>query len=273
MSTLKLNKKRNVMAESETRLLNSSTPFAIRESFNHLRTNLMYTLNDEEGCPIFAITSADESAGKSTVVANIAISYAMASKKVLLIDGDMRAPMQYKIFKMDKNLPGLSELLSGIEEDPDALIHETENEGISLLLAGMTPPNPAELIMSHHLEEYLKKWRMEYDAIFIDFPPVGIVTDTLAVNKLVTGYVFVARSEKSDSRKITAALDAMAKVDAKVLGIILNDVNAKSYNRRAHRKGRGSYYASRYEKAYSVNTYRRAYDKEKSKSTNEGNDA
>ena len=263
MSTEKTNKKRGAVTEREPRLLNHSTPFAIREAFNHLRTNLMYTLNDEEGCPIFAITSADESAGKSTVVANIAISYAMASKKVLLIDCDMRAPMQCKIFKMDKTLPGLSELLSGIEEDPAPLIHNTENEGVSLLLAGMTPPNPAELILSQRFEQYLKTWRMEYDAIFIDFPPVGIVTDTLAVNKLVTGYVFVVRSEKSDSRKITAALDAMAKVDAKVLGIILNDVNAKSYSRRARRGARSSYYESRYEKAHSNNIYRRSYEKAK----------
>lgn len=262
MSTLKLTKKKIATPENETRLLNASTPFAIREAFNHLRTNLMYTLNDDEGCPVFAITSADESAGKSTVVANIAIAYAMASKKVLLIDGDMRAPMQCKIFNLDKTLPGLSELLSGIEDNPANLIHPTESEGLSLLLAGMTPPNPAELIMSNRFEYYLKNWRMEYDAIFIDFPPVGIVTDTLAVNKLVTGYVFVARSEKSDSRKITAALDSMAKVDAKVLGIILNAVNSKSYNRRAHRGKKNSYYASRYEKLYTENIYQRSYKKE-----------
>ena len=263
-------KKSKLPTETETRLLDHSTPFAIRESFNHLRTNLMYTLNDEEGCPIFAITSADESAGKSTVVANIAISYSMAAKKVLLIDGDMRAPMQCKIFKMDKTLPGLSELLSGIEEDTSSLIRPTQFEGLQLLLAGMTPPNPAELIMSNRFEQYLKTWRMEYDAIFIDFPPVGIVTDTLAVHHLVTGHIFVVRSEKSDSRKVSAALDAMAKVDAKVLGIILNDVNPKSYNRRAHRGGVRTYYASRYEKSYVSNVYHRSYAK--SKSSDESND-
>lgn len=270
-ATVKSKKKRLATTETETRLLNQTTPFAIREAFNHLRTNLLYTLNDEEGCPVFAVTSADESAGKSTVVANIAISYAMASKKVLLIDADMRAPMQCKIFKMDKNLAGLSEMLSGIEGDSAPKIHETPTPGLSLLLAGMTPPNPAELIMSRRLEHYLKQWRMEYDAIFIDFPPVGIVTDTLAVNKLVTGYVFVVRSEKSDSRKISTALDAMTKVDAKVLGIILNDVNAKSYNRRAHRGKKNSYYASRYEKAYDANIYHHVEEKE-SVSDN-GNDA
>ena len=247
-------KEKKIRRTIETRLLDHNTPFAIREAFNHLRTNLMYTLNDEEGCPIFAITSADESAGKSTVMANIAISYALANKKVLLIDGDMRAPMQYRIFSMDKTLPGLSELLSGIEENAENLIFKSEADGLHLLLAGMAPPNPAELIMSHRLEQHLKAWRMEYDAIFIDFPPVGIVTDTLAVNKLVTGYIFVIRSEKSDRRKVSTALDSMEKVDAKVLGIILNDVNAKGRG-RAHRKEH-----SHYESVYASNAYQRAYE-------------
>ena len=257
----KIKRKKKSTRENETRLLNDTTPFAIREAFNHLRTNLMYTLNDEEGCPIFAVTSADESAGKSTMVANIAISYAMAAKKILLIDADMRAPMQARIFHMDKTQKGLSELLSGIEADDNVLIHKTDYENVDILLAGLTPPNPAELIMSPRFEQYLKTWRMEYDAIFIDFPPVGIVTDTLTVHKLVTGHIFVIRSEKSDGRKVAAALEAMEKVDAKVLGVVLNDVNAKSFSRYARRGGKAAHYASRYEKAYSQNIYKRSYEK------------
>ena len=257
----KLKKDKKMNLDLEVRLLDSTTPFAIREAFNHLRTNLMYTLNDEEGCPVFAVTSAGESAGKSTLMANVAISYAMANKKVLLIDADMRAPMQYRIFSKDKEIRGLSELLSGIETDDTKLIVSTETPGVELLLAGLTPPNPSELIMSNRFEQYLKKWRMSYDAIFIDFPPVGIVTDTLAVHKLVTGYIFVIRSDRSDGRTVAAALDTMKKVDAKILGIVLNDINPKHYGNYSYRKsGYGKSKYSRYSKKHEGAKYESSYE-------------
>ena len=253
-----MKKSKKSFLEPETHLLDDSTPFAVREAFNHLRTNLMYTLNEDEGCPIFAVTSAEEATGKSTMMANIALSYAMAAKKVLLIDADMRVPMQPRIFKMDRNLHGLSELLSGIEENDRTLIRPSGTEGLDILLSGITPPNPSELIMSSRLEQYLKKWRMEYDAIFIDFPPVGIVTDTLAPHKLLTGYIFVIRSNNSDARKVTFALDAMKKVDAKILGIVFNDVDAKSYVGKPKKNSRyanaasknGSSYSGSHERSY-----------------------
>ena len=72
-----------------SKLLNENTPFAIRESFNRLRTNLMYTVNDEGGCPVWGITSANEAVGKSTIIANLAISFCYAGQKVLLVDADM----------------------------------------------------------------------------------------------------------------------------------------------------------------------------------------
>ena len=265
-------KKKLYHAEIETRLLDDTSPFAIREAFNHLRTSLMYTLNDKIGCPIFAVTSSGEASGKSTLMANIAISYAAASKRVLLIDADMRAPMQNHIFQVEKDVYGLSELLSGIERDDKAIIRSTEAAGLSLLLAGQTPPNPSELIMSSTFEQYLKKWRLEYDAIFIDFPPVGIVTDTLAVHKLVTGYIFVVRSDQSDKRSVVAALDTMKKVDAKILGIVLNDVDSKllGYSGRYSTSKRYSRYAkyetmNKYETSY-ANAYEKSYAKKQKES-------
>ena len=256
--------------ELETRLLDETSPFAIREAFNHLRTNLLYTINNEKGGPIFAVTSAGEASGKSTLMANIAISYATASKKILLIDADMRAPMQCNIFHEDKSTYGLSELLSGIEKDDRNVIRKSETEGLSILFAGQTPPNPSELIMSSAFEYYLKKWRLEYDAIFIDFPPVGIVTDTLAVHKLVTGYIFVVRSERSEKRSVAASLDTMKKLDAKILGIVLNDVDSKILGyggryvggKRYSRYSRYSRYdnSNKYEASY-ANAYEHAYAK------------
>ena len=243
-----MKKKKSLSLSFETHLLNDTTPFATREAFNRLRTNLMYTLNDKNGCPIFAVTSDDQAAGKSTIISNIAISYAMSGKKILLIDADMRAPMLYKLFGLDRKRAGLSELLSGIEETEDNVIFPHYAEGLHLLLAGKTPPHPSELIMSQRFESFLNKWRTQYDAIFIDFPPVGLVSDTLAIKHLVTGYLFVLRSALSDAKRVRLALDAMKQVDAKVLGIILNDVHAKTggYYRKSY------YYRSHYENSYNA---------------------
>ena len=101
----------------KVRRLDNDTPFAIREAFNQLRTNLMYTSNDQEGCPAYGITSAEISVGKSTVSANIAISFSQLGKKVLVVDADMRRPAQHRIFGYNKKQAGLSELLTGIETD------------------------------------------------------------------------------------------------------------------------------------------------------------
>ena len=96
----------------KVRMLDDKTPFAIKEAYNQLRTNLMYTAKDSDECPVYAVTSAEAGDGKSTVISNLAISFAQADKKVLLIDADMRRPVQYQSFKLNKNQTGLSELLS-----------------------------------------------------------------------------------------------------------------------------------------------------------------
>ena len=146
------NKDKNSRVVSHhTRILNESTPFAIKEAFNQLRTNLMYTANDGDGCPVFAITSAEESVGKSTITSNLSISYSNINKKVLLIDSDMRRPMVYRFFELNKKSTGLSELLSGIVEDDSQVIREVI-PNLSVITSGCIPPNPAELISNIRLK-------------------------------------------------------------------------------------------------------------------------
>jgi len=227
------------------RLLDENTPFAIKESFNHLRTNILYTTKDNTTCPVYAITSSGESAGKSTIIANLAISFAQVPKKVLLIDADMRCPVQNQIFKFPKEAVGLSELLSGIETDPHAAIRQSEIPNLDILGSGHIPPNPSELIMSNVFEKLMEQWKQEYDVIFIDCPPVGIVADSVALRNMVTGYVFVIRAHHSDARKINHSIEAMENVGAKVLGVVLNSVNLKGSTSSYYYDGnyRKSHYA------------------------------
>lgn len=233
------------MRNKNERILDDNSPFAVREAFNLIRTNLMYTKKDEQnGNPVYAITSAGEATGKSTIIANLALSYSKTNKKVLIIDADMRCPVQNLIFGIDNDHAGLSELLSSIVEDSSDAIRNTKFENLDIITSGAVPPNPSELLVGTRFTDILQKLRHVYDVVFIDFPPIGIVTDAIATFESITGYIFVVRANYSDSKKVCATIDTMERVGAKILGIVLNDVNiktGKSYYRSAY-----SHYDSHY---------------------------
>ncbi len=214
------------------KVLTEDSPFAIREAFNLLRTNLMYTISDNtDGAPVLGVTSTNENAGKSTIIANLAISFAQLNKKVLLIDGDMRCPVVHKHFELESHDKGLSELISGIESD--VIIHDIR-PGLDIITSGRIPPNPSELITSPKFADLLDMWKKEYDIIFIDFPPIGVVTDSIAGCKNVNGYIFVVRAGSTNAKSINASIAAIERVGAKIVGVVLNDYNMKGANRYKH---------------------------------------
>ncbi len=220
------------------RLINDNTPFAIKEAYNQLRTNLMYTTENANGCPVYAVTSAEAGDGKSTVISNLAISYAQAYKKVLLIDADMRRPVQYQNFKLKKNQAGLSELLSGIEKI-DSFELSNPAPSLYVLTSGCIPPNPSELMLGKKFEELLAKWRTEFDVIFIDLPPVGIVADPLSVAPFVDGYIFVVMANKTDAKHLNAAIATLEQLNAKVLGVVVAGSNLKGDKSYKYKYGNG----------------------------------
>ena len=231
-------------------MLDEKTPFAIRESFNMLRTNLMYSMKKgTDGCPIFAVASCREGAGKSTVIANLTVSFTHLDKKILLIDGDMRCPTLHNYFGVNKRHSGLSELISGID---DNVLIPSVLPGLDLITGGRIPPNPSELITSPRFLELLQQWRQEYDVIFIDFPPVGIVTDALAVCQQITGYIFCVRSGRTSAKSINASIESMERLGAKIVGVVLNDYNMKKV--KGHRYAYAKYTSyNRYRKDHTTN--------------------
>ena len=211
------------------RVLDESSPFAVCEAFNHLRTSLMYTAKDDlNGSPVYAITSSGEATGKSAVIANLAISYAKINKKVLVIDADMRCPVQNLIFDLDTEHVGLSEILSNIVTDPHVAVRNTKHEGLDVITSGAIPPNPSELLLGNRFASLIEKFRHLYDVVFIDFPPIDVVTDAVSTFENITGYIFVVRSNKSDSKKVRATMETMERLGAKIVGVVLNDTNIKS---------------------------------------------
>lgn len=239
--------KHKVVPTGPAKVLDTKTPFAVSEAFNQLRTNLMYATPADVACPIYAITSVKEASGKSTIIANLAISFSMIGKRVLLVDGDMRCPSIYDFFSLEKRQKGLSELISGIETD---VVIKDARPNLDVITSGRIPPNPSELLSAPKLRELLAEWKQTYDVIFFDFPPMGVVSDAVVLADEITGYVFAILSGKDHAKNVTATIDAMEQVGAKILGTVLNDYDLKASGYYSYRYKYNYKYRSKYASAY-----------------------
>lgn len=228
-----LKKKKKTTVSYRDILVADGSNFMAVEAFKTIRTNLLYSAKGGK-CPVFAVTSSFAHSGKSIVFANLAISFAKLGKKVLLIDLDMRCPVQHKIFHTD-NRYGASEWLAEIPSDGAEAFRKTEYENLYLMSAGRIPPNPSELLSSDSLRNTLDALKKDFDYIFLDLPPIGVVSDALVVSDHVTGYVYVVRAEYDNKSAVREGFDAMKKSGARLLGFILNDVspsNDKHYGKK-----------------------------------------
>ncbi len=249
-------KKRSVVAGDKRdytgKLLSSQTPFAVMEAFNTLRTNLCYSTAAEK-CPVFAVTSDFSGAGKSVISANIATSLAMLGKKTLLVECDLRRPELAEVFEADKKVMGLSELLSGVVENKEAVISSVNQDGLSVVFSGRIPPNPSELLGSEKMAQFIKECRDEYDVIIVDTPPAFEVSDVGVIVPLITGTVMVARSNYSDVNAIEASEELINGVNGRIVGYVVNDVDFKSGGSYYYRKKRYGYRGYRkYARYYST---------------------
>ena len=229
--------------------LSTKSPFAIKEAYNSIRTKLIFTGKGEK-CPIFAVTSSLAADGKTTNAVNLAISFATANQRVLLIDADMRKPSVHRHFSTEsKN--GLSEVLAGLTTEIN--IRTTDVEHLKILTAGQIPPNPAELLSTEKMDSLLEYVRGYFDYVIIDTPPVNIVTDATVLAEKVTGFVFVAQSGKNHIRDISDAVHQLEIMNANIVGFVLNDPYNEAEN----------HYGYRYKRYYRYSNYR--YDTSKKK--------
>ena len=191
----------------------------ISEKFRGIRTNILFSTADNDVQTI-VFTSEKPAAGKSTVSANVAITYAQAGYKTLLIDGDMRKPTQHYIFNTD-NMDGFSNLIIN-KTDYNKAIHKTDIVNLDLLTSGPIPPNPSELIGSEKSLEVFDYLRSEYDFIIIDTPPVNTVTDAQLFSEIAKYVVYVVDVQKNDRNTIKKGKELIEKAGAKILGVVLN---------------------------------------------------
>lgn len=174
------------------------------------------------------VTSSGPSEGKSSTVANFAVVYAQQGKSVLLIDADLRKPTVHYTFRLD-NLRGLSNVLVG-EIDLRTAINRTDVENLDVMSCGPIPPNPAELLASRKMEAVLEEAEQMYDLVLFDSPPVLAVTDAQILANLVDGSILVVRSRQTEIESAQKAKEALAPAKAKLLGVVLNDLEKKASN-------------------------------------------
>ncbi|MCD8892243.1 tyrosine-protein kinase [Staphylococcus nepalensis] len=202
----------------------------ISEKFRGIRSNIMFS-NAENEIGSLLVTSEKPASGKSTISANIALTYAQAGYKTLIIDGDMRKPTQHYIFDLPNN-SGLSNLIINKATYSDS-IKESNVDNLAILTAGPTPPNPSELITSSKFETIFNELLDHYDFIVIDTPPVNTVTDAQVYAQTVKNCVLVIDAEKNNKIEVKKAKDLLNKSDGKLLGAVLNkmpvDKNSSYY--------------------------------------------
>ena len=190
------------------------------EAYRTLRTNIQYSSFDSDIRTIL-VTSSGPSEGKSTTAGNLAISMAQADKKVLIIDCDLRKPTVHKKFNVS-NEKGLSNYLIGEVTLEEAIVKYSDR--INLLTSGTIPPNPAEMLSSKKMKEFLQEMKNEFDVIIIDSPPVLAVTDAQVLSTIVEGVILVAASGHTEKEATIRAKELLIKVKANILGVVLTKV-------------------------------------------------
>ncbi|PKM88858.1 MAG: capsular biosynthesis protein [Firmicutes bacterium HGW-Firmicutes-12] len=191
------------------------------EAFKVLRTNLQFLKVDEQTKTIL-FTSVGPDEGKSTVLANLAVSLAQVGKKVLVVDCDLRRPVQHRIFG-HINHKGLTSVLS--ETDIlEEVIQKTDAPGVFILTTGLIPPNPAELLSSDRMQIVLEKLEDMFDIVMIDSPPILAVTDAVILASMVDGVILITLAGRTVIDKAKEAKEKLLAAGAKILGVVLNGV-------------------------------------------------
>ena len=213
------------MDNSQRRLIVHDQPKSpIAEAYRTLRTNIQYARVDGE-LKVLLFTSAGPGEGKSTVAANSAVALAQAGHRVVLVDCDLRKPVQHHVFKLNKK--GLTNCLVG-ESPVVELLQETEVPNLRVLTSGPIPPNPAELLGSARMDVALTALKEVVDYLVLDCPPVIAVTDACVLARKADGVFLVLDADQVRPEMAQKAKELLVNAQATIAGVILNRAEIES---------------------------------------------
>ncbi len=228
------------------------------ESFKSLRANIQFCGKDIH---TIAVTSCLPNDGKSTISINVSRALALAGKKVLFVDADLRKSIIVKKYVEAVGIIGLSELLSG-QAEIDDVKYKTQIENFDIIFSGQYPANPAELLSSKAFEDFLAEEKDKYDYIIIDTPPLGVVIDAAVVAGDCDGTVLVLSEGRIKASFAKGVMSQLEKSGAHILGAVINENEKTKKNSIRYGKGYGKYYNKYYYSKYSYKYSYKSDDKD-----------
>lgn len=244
--------------EERKYILGERSDFFIREAYKALRTNVVFSLADEEGCKVVVVTSAMKSEGKSITAVNLAISFAEMNNKVLLVDCDLRRPKLGRLLKMSTKV-GLSNVLIK-PELLEGAIQPSKIPNLHVLTTGDIPPNPSELLGSSRMHKLLAALRQNYDYIILDTSPINMVTDACMLVPESSGVLFVVRANRTERDAVLHAVEQLEYSKAKILGFVLNGAGSEFGRYGKYRYGKYRRYGKGYGYGYGYESRRGEQD-------------
>ena len=236
---IRINEKQANTTLSLSRLVSHVDPRSVvAEAYRSLRTNIAFA-RAQSRVRTLVLTSPGPADGKSTTVANLAITFAQQGQRTLLIDGDLRRAVLDKTFSIPRT-PGLTEVIIGVSALSDA-VHETTVANLFVMGSGQLPPNPSELLGSERMREVLAEARESFDVVLFDSPPLLAVTDAAVLSTMVDGVILVVRVGATSREAVRRAATHLRTVHSRILGAVLNDIDSA---RGGYYGGYGDYYYS-----------------------------
>jgi len=215
--------------ETENIVVKEGRTTPIVEMFRLVRSNLQFMFSDIKS-PVILVTSTISGEGKTFIATNLAMSFALMKKKVILVGVDIRNPMLAEYFNLKKNNKGLTIFLADPNCQMDEIIQPSEvHPYLDVILAGAVPPNPAELLMSQRLDELIRELKFRYDYIILDSAPIGIVSDTFQLNRLVDNTICVARLKYTPKEALHFINHTYESKKLKNMATVLNGTNDVSH--------------------------------------------
>ncbi|MBQ8623943.1 MAG: polysaccharide biosynthesis tyrosine autokinase [Oscillospiraceae bacterium] len=237
------------VANKQPALIGKDISFAASEAYKLLRTKLQFSFADDNDCHVIGLSSALSGEGKSLSAVNLAYTLSQLGKKVVLIDCDMRRPTLAEKLGIQK-APGLSNYLSG--QSKGELVCQKcgikgDEDAFDVIAAGHNPPNPIELLSSARMTKVLSRLRDIYDYVILDLPPVGEVSDAMAVAKETDGILLVVRQNYCNRPALSDAARQFEFINARILGIVYNCTSESSgkYGKKYYKK-----YYNKYDRSY-----------------------
>jgi len=214
---------------------------SVAESYRTLRTNVEFAAVDTP-LHTLLVTSSVPQEGKTTTAGNLAVAFAQAGSRVLLVDTDLRKPGLHNLFKLS-NEYGVTTLFRDEAATVRSVTQDTELNGLNIITSGALPPNPAELLGSQRWRAILERLKAEADLVILDSPPLQAVTDAALLAATVDGTVFVIHARHTRRGAVRQGREALARGGGKILGVVMNRLKKREYDEYYY--SYGSYYGTK----------------------------